>query len=140
MRRFSFPCFSSLGDSYISLVSSVGASPLTEPSLLKTSRALSEAHSSVICQQHLLTPPGQSFLVHHSISDVFCEHQVYTSHCRCDASTDTPPRRLSCNVHTELRFTHVCVHTHRAILSPLPLVSVNGTTIYSAHPDTCMSS
>ena len=33
---------------------------------------------------------------------------------------------------------HMCVNTHRAILSPLLLVSVNGTTIYSAHPARCL--
>lgn len=48
--------------------------------------------------------------MHHSISDVFFEHQVYTSNCLCDALTEKPPRCLRCSVHTELLFTHACKH------------------------------
>lgn len=57
--------------------------------------------------------------MHRSISDVFFEHQIYTSNCLCDTSTWKPPRHLKCSVHIGLMFTHAHVHmyTHTHLYS-----------------------
>lgn len=133
----SLPFLSFLGGSSILLASSVGTSFLTEPLLLKIFRALPEAHPSVIypmasVNTFRLKLPSASFYFR-----CLFEHQIYTSNCLCDTSTWKPPRHLKCSVHIGLMFTHAHVHmythTHTSILSPLFPISVNGTTIYSAH-------